>query len=182
MDTVRPAKSLDQFSAMQCLMSLQNCSAGLRHGHGPIRAGQEARLGESLGFCRNFYNRPSGPPLQAWSGWLCRTGTSLEKTRPSDGGLRPPGAAGWRASCRTLTARAAGTGKLGTAGAEYESVRDSSEADFRLQSDVPCGGGAAASTVQRRNKTRGSRVGRGAESPESRVAPKRRVAPSRESL
>ena len=58
MDTVRPAKSLDQFSAMQCLMSLQNCSAGLRHGHGPIRAGPAARLSESLGFCRTLYNTP----------------------------------------------------------------------------------------------------------------------------
>ena len=56
MDTVRPAKSLDQFSAMQCLMSLQYCSAGLRHGHGPIRAGPAARLSESLGFCRKLYN------------------------------------------------------------------------------------------------------------------------------
>ena len=56
MDTVRPAKSLDQFSAMQCLMSLQNCSAGLRHGHGPIRAGPAARLSESLGFCSKLYS------------------------------------------------------------------------------------------------------------------------------
>ena len=57
MDTVRPAKSLYQFSAMQGLMSLQYCSAGLRHGHRPIRAGPEARLSESLGFCRKLYNR-----------------------------------------------------------------------------------------------------------------------------
>ena len=70
MDTVRPAKSLDQFSAMQCLMSLQNCSAGLRHGHGPIRAGPAARLSESLGFCRKLYNKPRrwstrAPPVTA---------------------------------------------------------------------------------------------------------------------
>ena len=60
MDTVSlgPAKSLDQFSAMQYLMSRQNCSAGLRHGHRPILAGPEpaARLSESLGFCRKLHN------------------------------------------------------------------------------------------------------------------------------
>ena len=58
-DTVRPAKSLDQFSAMQCLMSLQNCSARLRHCHGPIRAGPGARLSESLGLVEAAINSAS---------------------------------------------------------------------------------------------------------------------------
>ena len=58
MDAVRPAKSLDQVSAIQCLMSLQNCSACLWHCHGPIRAGLEARLSKSLGFCAIHLLRP----------------------------------------------------------------------------------------------------------------------------
>ena len=57
MDTVRPANSLDQFSAMQCLMSLQICSAGLRHSHWPILAGQEARLSELWASATNLATR-----------------------------------------------------------------------------------------------------------------------------
>ena len=66
LQAVRPAKGLDHFSAMQCLMSLQNGSAGLRHGHGP--SGPDRRP-DSAGLWAPAANFTTEAPTDAAALW-----------------------------------------------------------------------------------------------------------------
>ena len=66
MDAVRPAKSLDQVSAIQCLMSLQNCSACLWHCHGQDWTPDSASLWASAA---KLYNTNGRSDCQYCTQW-----------------------------------------------------------------------------------------------------------------